>query len=89
MSPNSNLKPLGDGRRLPEDAIQPGAEAVLIGPASVAVARKVRLLCQEDVPQTIDQGSAPKAGAQAVQGNGCVEVAGDESQPLHYILPLA
>jgi hypothetical protein len=62
----ADVKPLGDGRQLPEGAIQPGAQAVLIGPASVAMVRKVRLLLQEDVPQTIDQDAALKAVEQAL-----------------------
>jgi hypothetical protein len=66
--------------------IEQGAPAVLTGPASVALVRKVRLVRQEKLPATINQDAALAAVKQALAGRGWVEVAGNEDEAAEYQL---
>lgn len=59
----------------PASLIEPGAQAVLLGAGSLRLVQKAALVRRDDLPAGLDQAAALRAVAEALQGNGWVELA--------------
>lgn len=65
---------------LPEQPVEPGAQAVLLGAGNVRLVQKVALVRQAELPAGIDQEAALQAVEHALPGNGWVELAEPDGQ---------
>jgi hypothetical protein len=72
-------------KKFRQEAIQPGAQASLLGAGSVRLVRKVSLVRRNDLAAAIDQDGALQAVQQALVDSGWIEVATQGEQVSYQI----